>query len=122
VLLLQLALAISFKATGYNISFVLIVLLFGVSVFMIWRISRPIIVTEPQQTTNPKNTIRLQLLDVEAPGKVEQEQLKVWESFYKHPLLVSPAEFGNKSRSVSAVSLGSNNPQNQSQSQTEPKQ
>ena len=120
VLLLQLALAISFKATGYTISFVLIVLLFCVSVFMIWRISRPIHVTQEQPTTvgattGPNNVVRLQLLDVEVPTRVENENIKIWEAFYKHPLLVSPAEFGNKSRSVSAVSLGSNQPQ------TEPK-
>jgi len=108
VLFLQGALAISFAATGYNISFVMIILLFFISAFIIWRLSKPIVPTEVEQPqTNPT---RLQLLDVEAPGRTEQEDIKRWEAAYKHPLLVSPAEFGTKSRSVSAVSLGSNQP------------
>ncbi len=110
VLFLQGALAISFFATGYNISFGMIILLFFVSVFIIWRISKPIVTTQAEQQLQTGPTLRLNLLDVEGNSRVEQEDIKRWEAAYKHPLLVSPAEFGTKSRSVSAVSLGSNNP------------
>ena len=110
VLFLQGALAISFAATGYNVSFVMIILLFFVSMFIIWRISKPIVSTETEQPQTNPAILQLHLLDVEAPGRVEQEDIKRWEAAYKHPLLVSPAEFGTKSRSVSAVSIGSNQP------------
>jgi len=119
VLLLQGALAISFAATGYNVSFAMIILLFFISVFIIWRISKPIVPTEIEQPET--NALRLQLLDVEVNAKYEQEDIKRWEAAYKHPLLLSPEEFGNKSRSVSAVSVGSNSRSNNPPTLTEPR-
>jgi len=74
----------------------LIFLLFLITLFLCYRIQKPI--TEEQET---------EVDDIENNLEDQREQIQIWEAAYKHPLLVSPSEVGitRDVRTVSYVLL-----------------